>query len=248
MAKTVEITTTQNVTIEYELAALRERIGAWLLDALAVGAGYFVLFVLVVAAVGTRNLDDGWGRFFTLAPFFLFFFYHILLEILNNGQTLGKRAMAIKVVRLDGKDPTWSDVVLRTLLQVADVLSSSGFVAALLIKTTPKSQRLGDMAAHTTVIKLQGAAGRFSLRDILNIASLDNYQPVYPQVRILSERDMIFIKSALARYAEHPNNAHGEVIDQLVERLMPVVGVEKWPSNNIEFLRTLLRDYIVLTR
>ncbi|MBK7939063.1 MAG: RDD family protein [Lewinellaceae bacterium] len=191
MQKTIEITTTQNVTIEYELALLRERVLAWLLDIVLVGLGYILLFVLLLQFF-VRNADP--TIFFLLLPILCYFLYNIFFEIWNVGQTPGKKAMNIKVARLDGKDPEWSDVVLRALLQLVDWMFSAGVVGALLIKTTAKSQRFGDMAANTTVIKLYGSRFMFRLEDILNISSLERYQPVFPQVRNLSEKDMIFIK------------------------------------------------------
>jgi len=138
--------------------------------------------------------------------------------------------------------------VLRALLQLVDCVFSSGVIGALLIKTTPKSQRLGDMAANTTVIKIGNTRFQFSLHDILSIASLDNYQPTFPQVRKLSEQDMIFIKNAISRYQQYPNNAHHNVVEDLVTHLLPILDIETRPLNRVEFLKTLLRDYIVLTR
>lgn len=249
MQKSIEITTTQNVTIEYELAPLRERIIGWLLDSLIVMVGWFVIFMLLRAVGGEAMFENmGWMMLVGLLPFLLFFFYNILFEILNIGQTPGKMAMSTKVVRLDGKDPEWSDVTLRALLHLVDSIFSFGVIGAMLVKTTAKAQRLGDMAANTTVIKIQGARYSFRLADILNIASLENYQPVYPQVRRLNERDMIFIKTAITRYQRHPNQAHLEVIEDLTSHLMPLLEIDTRPLNRIDFLKTLLRDYIVLTR
>jgi uncharacterized RDD family membrane protein YckC len=248
MNKSIEIRTTQNVTIEYELAALRERMLAWLLDVFIVGFGYILFLQLLQLLAGSFSGDGGWGMLLVSLPFLAYFLYHILFEILKSGQTPGKMALSIKVVRLDGKDPEWSDVVLRALLQLVDSLFCLGIIGALLIKTTGKSQRLGDMAANTTVIKLQSSQFRFRLEDILNISSLDNYQPVYPQVRNLGERDLIFIKTVLTRHQKYPNAAHEEVLEDLVTHLMPLLGIQQRPLNRLDFLRTLLRDYIVLTR
>jgi uncharacterized RDD family membrane protein YckC len=245
MNKSIEITTTQNVTIEYELAPLRERILAWLLDVVIVVLGYILFYQILSLLFG--GISDGAIAFFLL-PLLLYFLYNIFFEIWNGGQTPGKMVMNTKVVRLDGKDPEWSDVVLRALLQLVDSLFSAGVVGVLLIKTTGKSQRFGDMAANTTVIRLFGSHFAYRLEDILSISSLDNYQPVFPQVRRLSERDMIFIKNVLSRRQKYANQAHEEVMEDLVTHLMPLLDIEQRPMNRPEFLKTLLRDYIVLTR
>lgn len=249
MQKTIEITTTQNVTIEYELARLRERGLAWLLDLTIVLIGYFVL-LQVIRILFQDNFwrENGWVMVVVLFPFLGYFLYNILFEIWNIGQTPGKIAMGIKVVRLDGKDPEWSDVVLRAVLHLVDSLFSFAVIGAVMIKTTDKSQRLGDMAANTTVIKIEGAQYHFRLQDILSISTLENYEPVYPQVRKLSERDMIFIKMALTRLQRYPNQAHEDVVEDLVTHLMPILEINKRPLNRVDFLKTLIRDYIVLTR
>jgi uncharacterized RDD family membrane protein YckC len=247
VVQTIDITTTQNVTIEYELASLRERILAWLLDLFVVVFGYLVVFQLV-QIVFQGVWDHGWNMFWGVMVFLMYLLYNIFMEIWNGGQTLGKMGLNIRVVRLDGKDPAWSDVVLRAVLQLVDSLFCFGVIGILLIKTTPKCQRLGDMSANTTVIKIQQNAWRFRLEDILNISTLNNYQPTYPQVRHLSERDMLFVKTVLSRYQHYPNHAHEVVVEDLVSHLLPLLNIEERPLNRVEFLKILLKDYIVLTR
>ena len=138
--------------------------------------------------------------------------------------------------------------VVRSILHLVDTMFSAGVIGILFIKTTNKSQRLGDLAAHTTVVKVYSSRFRYLLKDILNISSLDNYEPVYPQVRNLNEQDMLFIKNVLARRQRYPNQAHDEVVEDLVTHLMPLLNIEQRPINRPDFLRTVLRDYIVLTR
>ena len=225
---------------------MRERALAWILDAAIVVIGYYLVIILITLVIG--GMDTWWGVFFGMMLFLSYFLYNILFEIMKRGQSPGKMALGTKVVRLDGKDPEWSDVTLRALLQLVDSIFCLGIVGGLLIKTTAKAQRLGDMAANTTIIKLQSSNYAFRLADILSISSLQNYQPVYPQVRNLSERDMIFVKTALTRLSAYPNQAHEALLEDLVTRLMPLIGLEQRPINRIEFLKTLLKDYIVLTR
>jgi uncharacterized RDD family membrane protein YckC len=152
----IDITTTQNVTIEYELAPLRERMLAFFLDALIILIGYILFIQLVLLVFSDRlfNGDFGWLILLFILPYAALFAYNLLFEILNVGQTPGKMAMSIKTVRLDGRDPEWSDVLLRALLHLVDSIFSAGVIGSLLIKISAKSQRFGDMAAGTTVIKL----------------------------------------------------------------------------------------------
>lgn len=246
MSKTIEIRTTQNVSIEYELAGLQDRVFAFILDTVIIIFAYYAF--LIVAMVLLSGFDGMWGMFFGVFGFLMYFVYHIAFEMLRRGRTPGKSAMGLKVVRLDGKDPEWADVTLRSLLQLVDSLFCLGVVGCLLIKTTPKSQRLGDMAAHTTVIKTNSSSTSFRLGDILGIATVETYKPVYPQVRALSEQDMILVKNAITRYKSYPNQAHEQVIVGLSEKMAALLAIERPPADKIVFLTTLLQDYIVLTR
>lgn len=246
---TIEIRTTQNVVIEYELAALRERILAFFIDLIIVGAIYIVLSLTLLSLI-IRSLESSGGMYgvlFSLLPIIFFLFYQLLSEVLADGQSWGKKAMGIKVVRLDGQEPGLSDYLLRTVFHMVDTLFSGGILASLLISSSPKNQRLGDMTANTTVIRVRHNL-RFRLEDILNISSLENYEPRFPEVKQLSEQDMLLIKSTIARYRAHPNTAHTEAINQLVAHLQNLLGIPEQRGSKVEFLRTLIRDYIVITR
>lgn len=243
--KSIEITTTQNVTVEYELAPLRERgLGAFL-DWLLVWMVYWLLVLVLRGAWMDALPAHVWGL---IMPISCFFLYSMAMEMFNGGRTVGKIALGTKVVRLDGRDPEWADVLMRAAMHLVDSILTFGLFGALLIKTTDKSQRFGDMAAGTTVIKITGGARRFMLKDILNIQHIGTHTPAFPQVRNLSEQDLIFIKNTLTRFQQYPNHAHEEAIEDLVTHLMPLLGIETRPLNRVEFLKTLLRDYIVLTR
>jgi uncharacterized RDD family membrane protein YckC len=248
MQKTIEITTTQHVTIEYDLASLRERMLAWLLDFIIVVVGYFFLRILISVILQEDSMEIGWQMFIWISFFLLYFAYLTCMEIWNAGQTIGKKALGIKTVRLDGKEPEWTDVLLRAVLHLVDTLFSMGMVGILLIKTTPRQQRLGDMAAQTSVIKLFSNDFYFRLDSILSLSSTANYKPVYAQVRQLSEKDMLFIKTVLDRYRNHPNLAHEQAMESLTLHLCEILEINGKAESDSDFLKTLLRDYIVLTR
>ena len=177
----------------------------------------------------------------------MFIFYQLLSEILADGQSWGKKAMGIKVVRLDGKEPNLSDYLLRSVFHIIDSIMSLGIMAALMISSSNKNQRLGDMTANTTVIRIKFNL-RFRLEDILKINTLEDYEPTYPEVRQLSEKDMLLIKTIISRYRKYRNKAHQKVINELVENLVHQLDLPETPRDKIAFLKTLIRDYIVLTR
>ncbi len=242
--QTIEIRTTQNVTIEYELASLRERFFSFFIDVLIVGSFYFAL-VMVLSSIGSILFEN--PGLISLMLIGMFIFYQLLSEILADGQSWGKKAMGIKVVRLDGKEPNLSDYLLRAVFHIIDSIMSLGVLAALMISSSNKNQRLGDMTANTTVIRIKFNL-RFRLEDILKINTIEDYEPTYPEVRRLSEKDMLLIKTIISRYRKYRNKAHQEVIDELVGNLVRQLDISETPRDKIAFLKTLIRDYIVLTR
>ncbi len=245
----IDIRTTQNVTIEYELATLRDRMLALGIDILIVSAIYLVMFLAVVSSLNdsVRPSEVGMILLGGLLPVVIFLLYQFLSEVLANGQSWGKRAIGIRVVRLDGRQPGLSDYLLRTVFLLPDLLLSFGVLGALLISTSSNNQRLGDMTAHTVVIRVSQHQ-RFRLADILRIDTLADYQPRYPAVRQLSERDMLLVKNVVKRYQTFGNAAHRQAVEELVDHLCDLLGIEEKPADKIAFLNTLIRDYIVLTR
>lgn len=73
--------------------------------------------------------------------------------LITKGVHLGKMLYGIKVIREgDGEVPGLKAATIRTLLRIVDGLFSY-LVAFITVLITEKRQRLGDMAAHTLVVR-----------------------------------------------------------------------------------------------
>lgn len=241
--RSITIRTTQNVSIEYELASSTNRISAFIVDILLVGFSYLLLTTIFLRFVPLPEMV-----LFFFLPLLLFLTYYFLCDLLWQGQTVGKRSQRIKVVRADGKNPTPGDFLLRALFLLPDAWFSAGIPAILLINTTLRAQRLGDMVANTVVIKTLSSKS-FALEDILNIQNRQNYEPVFPGVQHFAEEDMLLIKQALTRAQQYRNRAHNQALDELCRKCLQKLNIDTPPPMRTdEFLRTLLQDYIVLTR
>jgi len=247
--QTIDIQTTQNVTIEYELASLRERIQAFFIDIFIVLAFYFIIFILVMTAFNKELSESalGMNALVGLLPILGMIVYHFLSEVLAGGRSWGKKSMGLRVVRLDGQEPSITDYLLRAVFYLVDVIFSLGVLGSLLISSTRKNQRMGDLAANTAVIRTSSFQN-FRLSDILSIDTTEVYTPVYPEVKKLSEQDMLLVKNVISRYQSFNNEVHARAIHELCERLGSLLQVEVPKKDKIGFLRTLLKDYIVLTR
>jgi uncharacterized RDD family membrane protein YckC len=242
----IDIPTAQNVIISYPLANFGERL-------LAMGIDLFIYCVVLSLLLAgsfllAAKLDVEWLYLvLQLMPFWLIPFYFGLQEMFSRGGTIGKRAMGIQVMKVDGSQAKWSEIWIRSLCLLPDFFFSFGTVGAILLNTIPRRQRLGDMAAGTIVVK--STTDQILLRDLLSIQTTNNYTPMYPQVRNLTEKDMVFIKQVITRADSNRNAAHTDVVVELSERLRELIGLDAIPHNDrMEFLRALIRDYVVLTR
>lgn len=235
----IKISTTQNVDLEYVPAGVGNRILAGLLDGIFQGI-YLFLVLFLLGLMGNMSHAYYNNDYFTLTLFFIlllpFLVYHFLCELFLNGQSFGKKIVGIKVVKLDGTQPVLGSYLLRSLLRIIDVSLFNGLVAIITIAASEKSQRLGDMAAGTTVIKL---GTKVSLKDTILFKTIDDYKIVFPQVELLSDKDVAIIKDVL-NYATE--NEKPEAIQKLASRVKEKMGVTTEMKDN-QFLKTILLDY-----
>lgn len=232
-----QIETAQNISITQNVAGLGERILAYLID------GLLMLAYIIVAGLlmGGLNSNTGQEWLFMTVIFLPLLLYFLLWESLWNGQTPGKAALQLRVVKLDGSKPAFSSYLVRWLLRIVDITISSGSVAVVTILMNGKGQRLGDLAAGTTVISERLRTG---LNNTLLVNVPEDYRPTYPQVEMLSDRDVQEIKEI---YNTSLNNSNYRIIRDLsnkVSGLLQVTPKEK----PVQFLKTVLRDYSYFTR
>lgn len=240
--KNIEITTSHNVTIEYKAAPLIYRIAATLIDWAIMTAAAFIL-ILILGPLFQTAL----GRFFgwiIASPVILF--YMPLWEIFNNGATPGKLALGIRVIKINSEPISIYDYVMRWVFRAVDISLSFGTLGMLTIISSPRNQRIGDYLADTTVVKVS-RTDRISLNKILQLDALKDYEPVYRGVTALSEQDMLIIKEVADRYIQYPNPGHKKALDETILKLENILGI-KAPPKKTEFLYTLIKDYVTLTR
>lgn len=240
MEKKVEITSSQNVVIEYTLASTIER-GAGLLIDLVIMS---VTALLLIACLSAAGLYTDSVQILLVIPFML---YSLLWETLSEGQSPGKKIMRIKVVKLDGSTPAFSDYALRWSMRLLDVYFSATSLGLILISTTNKSQRLGDIASNMVVIQHTPQLKK-TLVEILSINSLSTYKPRYENASTLTAKEVVFIKGVLERQIKYPNSAHEDIINDLASRVRERL---KLPAEKIgakQFLNIVIKDYVVLTR
>ena len=237
----IKIQTTQNVEIEYQLASVGDRILASLLDYVFIIAYWFVFFIIA-------TFTEGFFGSLTLAILLLLpvFLYDLYCEILFQGRSFGKMILKIKVVKADGTQASIGAYFIRWVFRLIDTFLFSAGVALLTVIINGKGQRLGDMAAGTTVVKTKQ---RVSLHDtILMQQQKPEYVPVFPQVSRLTDSDVAIIKDVLMLGWKTRNYA---ALQKLTDKTKQVMGIDSGlpdPAyqDNIKFLNTVLQDYTSL--
>ena len=242
--KTIEVKTTQNVVLEYELADLRDRGIAFLVDIVVIST---VIMLMSMLFYGGFGLEGTAANVVSVLLFCVFLFYALVMEVFNNGQSLGKMAMKIQVIKTVGGQATFADYTARWVFRMIDIYFSLGGIASILVASSAKAQRIGDIVANTAVIKLQPRMN-LKLNDLLAIRSQDSYKPTYNQAKQLDEVDVLLIKSTLERYRQFKNLAHEEAVQLLADKTRSTLGVAVVSQNDVQFLQTVLNDYVVLTR
>lgn len=246
--RTIEINTSQNVIIEYQLAGLAYRAFAYLIDLATIVISSVLLFNLI----GGSEYIDGSSLALTITITIISLYvilYPLLSEVIGNGQSIGKLIMGIKVIRLNGEELEFYDYFGRWALRFVDIYLSIGSLAAIMIVSNKNGQRIGDMIAGTTVIKKNSSYG-FTLEDIMKLNNKDrnNYEFTHPLARNLEERDVLLIKNLLYRKRHYNNKSHNEAFELLVKQVAMVVDEPKIPNNKEEFLNRVMTEYIIMTR
>ncbi|POY41518.1 RDD family protein [Flavobacterium alvei] len=242
----LSINTTQNVTINFKSASVGERMLASLLDFLIKVAYVIVVAYVFFNLLGISRIMDKLDFWSQMAIVILFFFpvmiYSVTLESIFEGQTIGKKLIKIKVVKIDGYQAGFGDYLIRWLFRLVENNLMGGLIGLVAMLVSNKTQRMGDVAAGTAVITLKN---NISINNTILEEIGDAYQPIYPLVIKLSDNDMRIIKDTFL-IAEKKNDT--ETILKLSRKIEAVTGIKNQSGNQIDFLRTVLKDYNFYTQ
>ena len=211
-------------------ASVGDRIAAQLID-WCVMLAYAVLMARVL-----KELNAGFSTNILVAVLPLFF-YTLLCELFNNGQSVGKMLMKTRVVKADGSTPTLGAFLIRWLMCLVDGPTLS-FIGVLVMILNRRNQRIGDLAAGTMVIKLKKYKDiQVSLDEYEFLES--DYQPRYPQAADLSLEQIEIISRTLAMKNDDflPRTA------ALANKVAQKLGIERQEASDTAFLQRIVRDY-----
>ncbi len=242
----IDVTTTQNVTIQYETAGFLWRFIAWLIDTSIVSV-FFGLIIYLFFSFGAV-FDSSLKMSILVAVLTLVkYFYSLLIEMLTNGQSVGKKIVGIVVIKLNGNALETNDYLVRWAYRAVDFGMSFFSVGTISILMSEKNQRLGDMIANTTVVKLKPDR-IVTLDDLQNLPDKEDYVPKYPQVVRYNDEEMLALKNLLVRYQQYQDKTYSGILHETVVKLKQQMSLEEVKMDDMSFLREIISEYVILTR
>ena len=241
----LEVETPDHVVLRYDLAGGGNRGFAALVD--FVLAALVFIGALYAFSLVTNTLPAA-GPFFGVLVLFTFtlaWSYFVLLEWLWQGQTVGKRLYGLRVIRDDGAPAGFVAVLIRNVIRIVDFLPVFYGVGLLMIIFTSRSQRLGDLAAGTYVVRApRPQLDYFSLR---TVTPLKDGRSI--ETRALTGEMQRLVREFVAREGHLAPSDRARVAKQIADRVRPyALGVDMTSSSasensdDAEFLRAVARS------
>ncbi|HEU5243289.1 MAG TPA: RDD family protein [Gaiellaceae bacterium] len=228
------IETPEGVPLELTLAGVGSRCSSALIDYIF---QTIILIALALVLSYGAGLSPGAsavsGAFFVVGFFLVFWGYDVAFEVLNSGQTPGKRMNGLRVVRESGAPVTFGTSAVRNVIRIIDLLPGTYLVGITAILVTRRNQRIGDLAAGTLVIR--------------------EHKVLPPEVRIspsiqapawdtsaVNQEDLDAVAAFLARRGELAAGARIQIAAELAGRLRPKVGGSTAGHGDEMFLERLV--------
>lgn len=239
--ETIRVSTNQHVDIDYPVAGLGERVSARLID-FAIFLAVLIAFSIFLGISGVLRGND-LGLIIMICIYGgLFVFYDLLCEIFMNGQSIGKKLLKIKVISLNGAQPTIGQYLIRWVFRIVDFVLASPVGGLVAVAVTENKQRIGDVIAGTTVIKTEP---RTKIDQIAFHPVEEDYTPRFHTVHLLSDRDIELIHEVIGTYYKTQNP---KIVYTLAEKVAKHLEISSADGlNEFDFLKTVVTDYSHLT-
>lgn len=208
----LEIDTPENVLLNAEIAGYGSRCVAAMIDYLIIALMLFVTTIVLTPSIFTsESVSSTTVAVLVLFQAGLLLFYHLFFEFSWNGQTPGKRMLGLRVIMVNGLPLTTSAALIRNFVRLFDFLPILYCAGLIALFVTKRTQRLGDLAANTVVIREQRKVTLASVQETTRIDYhfINRLAPVpsYIDTGPLDETDRYLVLSYLRGRAQHGSNA-----------------------------------------
>ncbi|WP_426751491.1 RDD family protein [Myxococcus sp. Y35] len=220
----LDVATPERVALTLPVAGIGYRCLAWLVDASLLFffwlVAYFVFTLLVSDVLGVfQGLSGVAQTLLVVGIFATQWLYWTVSEVLFHGQTVGKRALGIRVVRVDGSPVGVYESAVRNLCRAVDFLPMLYAAACISMLLSRQHRRLGDLLAGTLLVREE----RIDLDKYTAAppASLTEAAPQSAGARPLSPEDVELVLSFLSRAPGLSPEVRQRLGARLVERVGP---------------------------
>ena len=230
------VSTPFNIDLELALAPFGKRLLAWLLDCLILFVYFYGFYNLVYARV---SMNESLATIVWILGFGVpWAMYDFLQEVFFSGQSVGKRALGIRVVDMQGNEPSISQCLLRQVLRTVDFTITFGLCALISSLVSKNNQRVGDIVAGTVVIE---KTPRANLTETIYVpVEREQYHALFPAVMRLTDRDINGIRNLLAA---KDTDVYAATVSA---RIQTVLGIQTDLEPRV-FMQQLLEDYNFLS-
>ncbi len=247
----IAIESPEKIVFHYSIAKTGVRMAAYILDIILqilVAALAVTLFLLsgIVDSQTFKLGGRGFGglgiAFFYLLYFFFQWGYFAYFEMFKRGQSPGKRALKIRVIKDNGEALDVSSIVLRNLLRAVDGFPLFHVLGGLISIIDKKSRRLGDMVSGTLVVQEIG----FDLKEPSFETKLSSRRRQDSQLQVenrLNEQQLLIIRKFLTGRIHLDEGKQRELADKLAAQVKETAGASTMIHNSIEFLEEIYRSH-----
>lgn len=217
------IVTPEAVALSLPAAGLGSRMIASIIDG-AIQVGVLALAGIAAGGIWATGLfPAAWlGIGFLGVALVVLLGYFPLFEGLWNGQTPGKRAQRLRVVQRDGRPVTALPVLVRNLVRIVDFLPTLYGVGVVVVVLTSRSQRLGDLAAGTLVVREAPAPRPAPL--VLAEGGPAAEAAAWLDTTRLTDREYALIRAFLERRLSLDRHARVDLARRVAEAVRPKLG------------------------
>lgn len=167
----METTTTAPLNVATNYAGFGSRLVAWIIDVIIIAAlqSFVVMPVMAMLGLGIASQIENSGEFsdaeaigmvgaiiaaassLFIITFAISILYFAILESSKSQGSVGKMALGIKVVDMDGQQVSFGKALLRSIGKIISGMIM--YIGYLMAAFTDKKQGLHDMIAGTLVVK-----------------------------------------------------------------------------------------------
>jgi uncharacterized RDD family membrane protein YckC len=253
----------ENVELKFEIAGIGSRFAALMLDFVIqiAACGIFSIALLVLLGI-TITLDkhiSGLSSSITVGIIIIVISiillgYHIILETIMNGQTIGKKVLNIRVRKEQGSALTFWDILLRNFVRLVDVLPPFFIIGLIVMFVNKKSKRLGDFAAGTIVVK---EIPRRKLEQFLAVNQVSpvsvnapeilnaKYEWISSILAFITQTDYLMMKNIISRRRELSNfqQLASEIVRKIIAKASLSEDITFNPNETPEILQEMVVIY-----